>query len=64
MLIHACRRTQVAAAGMYFAPENQDEEHDTCRCAFCHRSLGGWEAGDDPMYALVSLLMFATLSVD
>lgn len=41
---HSVTPTSLAAAGFYFAPQEGAEDNVTC--FLCHKSLGGWEAGD------------------
>lgn len=41
-------KEEIAAAGWHFAPEAGDGV-DRCVCAFCTRTVEGWEEGDDPV---------------
>ncbi|ORY77794.1 hypothetical protein BCR37DRAFT_382696 [Protomyces lactucae-debilis] len=45
---HACLQPSILAeAGFHFTPLNPGD--DTTTCFACEKSLGGWEAGDDPL---------------
>lgn len=40
---------EIAKAGWYFRPGNEEDEGDRCVCAYCERAVEGWEKGDDPL---------------
>jgi hypothetical protein len=44
----ASLRTQFVEAGFYFTPA--EDALDTVTCFQCEKTLGGWDATDDPLY--------------
>ncbi|KAJ7600901.1 inhibitor of apoptosis repeat-containing protein [Mycena floridula] len=50
---HGANSKIMAKAGFVHTP--QDEDDDLAICLYCHVSLSGWDADDDPLYVGSSL---------